>query len=217
MKITKIVLPLVLLFFSINSYAQVNLGIGVKGGLNLSTLTGTPEFITSTMDDKTGYNFSVFYERKVAPYVSIVPEIGYFNNGYGIEIIETTEMGETTGRTLKAKFNVNYFAFKVNAKFSPDLLIVRPYAILGPRIDFYMDSKYSSSDFNVSEFQNVLDSISKSPVFGVNAGVGVDILKVLPFQVFLEFVFNKQLSSAFKNDNVDYKHRSYEFNLGVRF
>jgi len=131
--------------------------VGVKGGLNLSTVSTNS--VSGDISLKPGFNFSVFYEHELIDMLSIRPGLGFEQKGYITEQYD-----------IERKLNINYLQMDV------DILITMPesnipvYFILGPYIDYAVSGtyKFSSTSYDID-----FDNSNYDPNdFGFSFGVG---------------------------------------------
>lgn len=75
----------VMIFIVVTSFAQVDVGKGIKGGLNFATVGGSdaPSSIKST----TQYSVGGFLDIKFPMGVAIQPELLYSVKGYGETVV----------------------------------------------------------------------------------------------------------------------------------
>lgn len=122
---------------------------GIKGGLNVSGITGYAEDTKSLI----GYHIGGFAEVKVSKKIAIQPEFLFSTQGTTIEGFD----GDSN-----TKVNVNYLNIPVLAKYYiTDAFTVEA----GPQIGFLLSAKIKEEDIH---------DLYKSTDFGFNLGCGYD-------------------------------------------
>ncbi|HYG17484.1 MAG TPA: porin family protein [Ohtaekwangia sp.] len=81
---TKLLLSALLIGISAGSFAQAQLGIGIKGGVNFAKLDGTTT-IGGNFKNRTGYHFGAFALVKLTK-IGIQPEIIFSQQGSKVRI-----------------------------------------------------------------------------------------------------------------------------------
>lgn len=129
----KIVLIAFVLFAGINiSQAQVKVSPGLRGGLNLSTLTNIDDNNT-----KTDFYVGGLVNIKFNKFFSLQPEITYSRQGDEGRYFEN-------GRFYSEKYELNYLTFGAVAKFN---FKGKGFHVLaGPSLDLKIDDNYENSN-----------------------------------------------------------------------
>jgi opacity protein-like surface antigen len=200
----KIILTAVAVFGFAFANAQ-EVKFGVKGGINLSTLTGDVEDASS----KVGFQAGGFAEIKLTEEFSIQPEILYSLQG---------AKGDQSGfgYSSKSTLNLSYlnipvmFKYYVAEKFSFEA---------GPQIGFLLsakeDVKVSAYGESASEKIDVKDNL-KSIDFGVNFGAGYDFTENISAGV----RYNLGLSNIADfgdGDNTKFRNSVFSLSVGYKF
>lgn len=154
--------PLFLLFSF--SYAQVELWLGPKAGINIANV--------SDMDGKslTGANFGLAFAVKFSERYALQPEIGFSMQG-SKEVFKSNE-----------DMKLNYFSFGIINK----LYLVEGFHILaGPEFNFKVNDTFSDWDADdyYDENGNYLGDSDTQPFdFALVGGLGYDLPMGLSFE-----------------------------------
>jgi opacity protein-like surface antigen len=177
---------------------------GVKGGINLHTLNGDTEDVSS----KVGFQIGGFAEIKISDKFAIQPEILFSTQG-----AKSKEVNNLF--TAEDKLNLSYLNIPVMAKF----YVAEKFSLeAGPQIGFLLGakSKYErkSEVFgSVSGDEDVKDGF-ESIDFGVNFGAGYDFTENLSGGL----RYNLGLSNIAKTEaGENYKINNSVFSLSVAY
>ncbi|MGG7664464.1 porin family protein [Dyadobacter sp. BHUBP1] len=109
----------------ISHTAQAQLSLGLKGGVNFSTMNAQNSNI-SNFEDRIAPNFAVVFNYRLGPAFSIQAEPGFSSRGATVRpnqpepgIIITP--GSLYQRTMKGVVKVNYFELPIVAQYRPHL------------------------------------------------------------------------------------------------
>ena len=144
----KLLLSLTLIFTSVTITNAQETKFGIKGALNLATITAEDTEI------KVGGAFGGFVEIKISDKFAIQPEITYSIQG-------------ANAKSVDAGFDVNYINIPVMAKF----FVTEKFSLeLGPQIGFVTSAKarYEKLSADAKNFINSTD-------FGINFGMAFDV------------------------------------------
>ncbi|AYN05038.1 porin family protein [Flavobacterium sp. 140616W15] len=180
---------------------------GVKGGINLSTLTGDIEDTSS----KVGFQVGGFAEIKLSDKFSVQPELLYSAqgakrdfNGFDIDEMEVVSADLT--------YKLAYINVPVMAKY----YVAEKFSLeAGPQIGFLVSAKGKVSGGGDSSEEDIKD-LYKSIDFGVNFGAGYDFTE----NVSVGVRYNLGLSNIAKNeegDNAKIKNSVFSLSVGYRF
>ena len=157
----KIVFSLLLSFIVVGTYAQ----FGIKVGANTTTLkiTSADNLIENVKDAQWGFNAGVFYRLKIA-LLYFQPE-AYFSTVSG-----SFKYGDDPHNMELYDFDLNRIDIPliVGMKLGPVRVHAAPVAF------FTISSKSSLTNF---------DEAMKGTTWGYQAGLGIDLLKKLTFDV----------------------------------
>jgi opacity protein-like surface antigen len=167
-KLFTIVIAAVLLITSANLNAQdKTTRIGVKGGLNISNVTGSiREDFSGVFKSYTGFHAGIVLNVKLPLGFAFQPELIYSQNGTKIE---SELLGASTG------LKVGSIQLPLGIQWGIKLGPVRPYATVVPYIGYAL-----SHNLDVAIDQETLKKYWNAFDWGVGVGVGIDIWK---FQV----------------------------------
>jgi hypothetical protein len=172
---------------------------GVKAGVNLATLGGDAEDVSS----KIGFHVGGFAEFKISDKFAIQPELLFSTQGAKEEYSEE-------GFDVENKLNLSYLNIPVMAKF----YVAEKFSLeAGPQIGFLLSakSKVESGDFSGEvDVKDAYESID----FGVNFGAGYDFTENLSAGI----RYNLGLSNIAKTeDGEDFKMNNSVFSLSVGY
>ncbi len=171
----KVILTAVAVFAFGFANAQ-DVKFGVKGGLNVATLTGDIENASS----KIGFHVGGFAEIKISEKFAIQPELLYSTQGAKRDF---SEVFDGDAISTDAKINLAYLNIPIMAKF----YVADKFSLeAGPQIGFLMSAKRDVTEsatidgifYSESEKTDVKDFM-KSIDFGVNFGAGYDFTENL--------------------------------------
>jgi opacity protein-like surface antigen len=161
---------------------------GVKGGLNVATLTGDIDDVSS----KVGFHIGGFAEIKVSDKFAVQPELLF-----------STQGAKSDG---DGKLNLSYINIPVMAKF----YVADAFSLeAGPQIGFLTTAKADGGSVEV----DIKDEM-KSVDFGLNFGAGYDFTENLSAGL----RYNLGLSNTFKTEaGEDFKAKNSVFSLSLGY
>lgn len=181
-----IIVPAFLLI-STGVFAQAQVAIGVKGGLNFAKLDGTSA--EGTFKSRTGYHFGAFGLIKLSK-IGIQPEILFSQQG--------------------AKVKTNTGDFDANFSYITVPVLIKLYTIAGinlqagPQFGFLSRAEFDD--------RNVKDSFKKSDI-SLALGAGWD----LPFGLTVDARYNLGLSKIDDDPTVDkVKNQVWQVSVGYK-
>ena len=150
----KIILMVVMVFTFgfVNAQGKEDMAFGIKGGLNISTITNAD---VDGVNSKSlvGFHVGFFGEFMLGDKFAIQPEVLYSTQGTKIE--------------LKGDLKLDYIAIPVMAKY----YVADSFSLeLGPQIGFLVSAKAKSG----GESEDVKDELKSTDV-SLNFGLGYDI------------------------------------------
>ncbi|MDH3890390.1 MAG: PorT family protein [candidate division Zixibacteria bacterium] len=146
------------LVLTVPAVAQV--GFGVKGGLNVSNLTGAD---SEGFDSRVGLVAGGFVKLNIAPNLAIQPEALFAQKG---------SKGDLGGVT--AKFNLNYFEIPVLLKYTfPTTGEMQPFLFVGPAVAFAQKAEFTVEAGGQSASLDIANE--KSNDVGLVIGGGIDL------------------------------------------
>jgi opacity protein-like surface antigen len=176
-------------------FAQ-GLSFGVKGGMNMSNISGND---VEGTDANMGMAAGAYATISLLPSIAIQPEIIYSQKGW-------KESGEILGYAYEGTSRINYMEIPVLAKISFGA-IVKPYILAGP---YFATRLSSTAEITIggSSTSGDIDEAIKSSDMGLTFGAGVQT----PVKLSLEARYSMGLSSIddtgydldFKNTNISF-------------
>ena len=153
----KIILMVVMVFTFgfVNAQGKEDMAFGIKGGLNISTITNAD---VDGVNSKSlvGFHVGFFGEFMLSDKFAIQPEILYSTQGTKIEF-----------EGIKGDLKLDYIAIPVMAKY----YVADSFSLeLGPQIGFLVSAKAKSG----GESEDVKDELKSTDV-SLNFGLGYDI------------------------------------------
>jgi len=159
---------LVVFLFPIILNAQINTRLGAKPGLSLANQDWKFKATGNSRETniRPGIYFGLFSEFGLSNKLSIVADLGYVQKG-SVEKVEITtiDQPEGTGEFVKFDSRFDFVSFSPALQFSSQMKKIRPFAFVGPRLDYYLGYK---SDHNLDALK---DDFSNT-IFGISAGIG---------------------------------------------
>ncbi len=155
----KIITILAVIILS-NSLLYSQSGLGVKAGLNFNSINDISESVDESWGNKTGYHLGLSYQARV-PFIGIgfQPELLFVRQG-------------AKSNTSNESFYLDYITVPVNIQYGLDLLLFRPFVMVGPYISYAIGKGHMLSGAK-------WDDINRFD-YGYSFGAGIDIWK---FQV----------------------------------
>lgn len=164
-------LMFVLLFLGMGSLALAQgLSFGVKGGINLSSVTGAD---ATGAEAFTGGAGGGYLTLSLLPSFAVQPEILYSQKGWNAS-------GENSGVPTVGEYRINYLEVPVLAKFSFGIL-VKPYILVGPYFANRISSSWEETAGGVTLSGSMDDGLKKSDI-GYVLGAGVSTPIKLSFE-----------------------------------
>ena len=171
--------------------ARAEFKIGVKGGVNISSVHFSQEILSKS--NITGYNIGPMIEF-VAPVVGVGVDAAALFNSKGVEI------GDDTLRS-------NYLDIPVNLKWKFGLPSIKVYLAAGPYVSFKLGG---------DKIWNVIGEQWEAKSFGagLNFGAGVELIKHLQ----VGFNYGLGLTENYSVNKVDLgKNRGWSITAAILF
>ena len=165
----KLLVLLLLLGLGSMALAQ-GLSFGVKGGLNLSSVTGAD---ATGAEAYSGMVAGGYLTLSLLPSLAVQPEILFSQKGWNAS-------GDFLGVPIVGKYRVNYLEIPVLAKFSFGVL-VKPYVLVGPYFATRMSSTWEETAAGIT-LSGSMDDYIKSSDMGFVLGAGVSTPIKLSFE-----------------------------------
>ena len=187
-----------------------NLNLGVKGGLNISTVGGDD---IEERDSRTSFNAGLFAEVPLTDRFSFQPEVLYSGQGFDIMEIDQDNIFDTNENI---EYQLDYIQFPLMAKA---YLIKGLYVEAGPQFGFKINEEIDTAP-NSDGGDTPIDpddSYVKDVDFSGALGVGYKFDNGF----FLSARYTHGFSSIFKEDtifeDVDARNSVWQFGLGFSF
>lgn len=201
MTMKKIGLFSVLVLLSTIAYSQVQVAVGLKGGLNLSKVDIKAG--ASNIDNRTGFHGGAFALFKVTK-IGIQPEILFSKQGSTFQF---------DGNDYEANFDY------INVPIILKLYLAAGLNLqLGPQFAFTSTSEIVETANGVKSTQDAKKLFDKKSDVAIAAGAGWD----LPFGLTLDARYNFGLSDvqfqpANAGDPINFKNQVIQVSLGYKF
>ena len=181
-----------------NSQNKKEVSFGIKGGLNVSTITNVNSIDTGVSSSALiGFHVGVFGEFLLSDKFSLQPELLYSTQG-----VKLNFSGET------GDLKLDYINIPVMAKF----YVAKEFSLeFGPQIGFLTSAKAKSGGASV----DVKESM-KSTDFGLDLGAGYDFGK----NVTLGLLYNYGLTRVQKDlasGESESKNSVFQLSVGYKF
>lgn len=210
----KLFLATVLAFLSATAiYAQADdttTQFGVKGGVNLSNITGDD---IGDLDSRTSFNLGLFMEIPISGRFSFQPEVLYSGQGF-------TVLSRNQDDIFDVGDNVEYQLSYIQVPLMAKLYLVKGlYAEAGPQFGFKVKEEidYKPASEGGDVVVDADDSLIKD--FDTNIAVGAGYKFGNGFLVSARYTYG--LTNVFKDNsvfkNVDAKNAVWQFGVGFSF
>ncbi len=142
---------------------------GVKAGLNVSDVSGTPEYWDEATEGKAGFTGGVFLNYALNDNFSLQPELLFTQKGFRSKLFDEIDLFE-----IDLTVSFNYFELPVLAKyaFSADKKF-RPTLFAGPSFAYCSSSTLTFSSWILSG-EIDFSSVTHTTDFGIVLGGGFD-------------------------------------------
>jgi hypothetical protein len=198
---------LILLFSSVAD-ARVLQGYGVKTGVVIAEQDfDYAEDFDVDPKNRVGLVVGVYLEWLGTPFFSLLTEAHYVQKGMVNENLRTDEFGHPMSPVEESN-RVDYLSIPILAKVAFGTGRVRPYFVLGPRIDFLLgyESRILKDIYEGFEDKNM----------GGTIGIGVE-RKTNLLNMLLELRYSPDFTDAFEKDVLNVKNNSFEILFGLGF
>ena len=203
----------VLCFAFTSLYAQSDskaVQLGVKGGVNLSTLRGD-DF--DDVDSRTSFNAGLVAEIPISEKISFQPEVFYSGQGFDVLEIDQDNIFDTDQ-------NVEYQLDYIQVPLLLKAYIVEGLSVeVGPQFGFKIHEEFDSEpnsdggDFEIDSDDSYVKDFDTSLAFGTSYKFDAGF--------FLSARYNLGLTNIFEDDtifeNVDGKNSVWQFGVGYMF
>lgn len=175
--------------------------IGIKGGMNIATMTGKD---SSGAENRISIHAGLFVEFKINEKFSIQPEAFYSGKGL------TAKVYDDSGYYIDATFRINYIDIPVMFKY----YVADNFSLeAGPYVGILVAAKIAANSSNGSGSADIKE-LFKSMDYGLAFGANYDINNNL----FVNFRYSAGLQEAGNTGGGDdIKHSVIQFGLGYKF
>jgi hypothetical protein len=139
--------------------------------------------------------------------VSIVTEAGYVQRGFATENEGRDDQNNPTW-TFRTDERFDYISLAPQAKVRLQRGRVAPYALAGPRLDFFLGGS--------PDEEGSLASYHASTAFGGVLGAGLEFSQGRPVTPFAEIRYNFDVTNSLPDVPRDMYNNAVDFILGVR-
>ena len=186
-----------LAFGFINAQDKKDMSFGVKGGLNVSSVTNAVQYGANS-SSLIGFHLGVFGEFMVSDKFAIQPELLYSAQGVTVD--------DSEGNKVDAK--LDYINIPVMAKF----YATNSFSLeFGPQIGFLVSAKEKSGGVTTD-----IKDATKSTDFGLNLGMGYDITENMVLGLRYNFGLS-QLQKDLGSGEKASKNSVFQFSFGYKF
>lgn len=203
MKLKLTLLALLLTFFSVTSYSQTTLALGLEAGLNLANVSITP---SQTSNSRTGLIIGGVLDIGISRNIGVTTGLRYTMKGF-----QVTNQGVTFTDKL------NYLEVPALLKVKFPLTEVKPYLVGGPVLGIRVSASEEQS--NGTQTADVdASSAFESIDFGLLFGGGLDFNVANKTDLFIQAGYGFGLSNIWKQTTtVTVKNYGIQFTGGVKF
>lgn len=162
---------------SINFSANAQVKFGVKGGLNISNLSGgLVADATNALKSYTGFNAGVALHIGLPLGFAIQPEVLYVQSGSKMKLFSEEGPLDKLFEDYQTSFVVGNIQVPIGVQWGVKLGPIRPYVQVVPYIGFPLSFSLKSE---LAESTQKIDKANfKTLDYGVGAGVGLDVWKL---------------------------------------
>jgi opacity protein-like surface antigen len=194
-----------------SSPGQAVRGVGLKvGGASASQTWSYSSNGNLETERRWGFDVAVFAEWLNIPVFSFLTELHYVQKGMKESVPITNEQNpDGTGDYMTLSPRVDYLSVPILAKARLNDGEFSPFIVVGPRVDFLLQTRGEG-------FQVVLDKFEKVD-FGVSVGAGLDIRTFEKVQLGFEFRFSPSLKDGYSTQFLNVRNSSMEFLIVAGF
>ncbi|MBD3402552.1 outer membrane beta-barrel protein [candidate division GN15 bacterium] len=185
---------------------------GIKAGLSISNQDydyeeGGP--IDVERESRTGLALSFFAEFPITPILSLQPELAYVQRGSKLFVSRVPETGPPAVETGELDDRIDYLVIPLHLRVRLPGATYRPYALLGPRLDFKINDR--------SESASVLAGDLETINYGLSLGLGLEYGAGPIGAVFTELGYQFDFSKTVDTELLDVSSQSFLFLIGYTF
>jgi len=203
----------------IDSYG-VRIGIGSSTQIWEDKETGNIPEYSGWQDSKTGFIGQVFAEKYISTHFSLRPSIGYIQKGFtGKDHLAYSE--KIVGYYAEdSRIVLHDLSFDLALKYTPVSKKVKPYIIIGLRIDYLMDCQGIIIYYRGEYFQEQIPdpyyrldefTIGDKLSYGAVIGGGISYNDLF----FLDFEYNPAITKNYDAYGLSIYDKYYSLTLGI--
>ena len=201
--------------------AQFYKGLGIKAGTSIANHTFTyngeafdfPKY-------KFGITAGIFKEFQVIQNLKAQVGINYTRKGSNWEIQTTNAYGDLT-EIKTDPLHIDFITTELYAKYEILNGRIKPYALAGLRVDFFLSQKQTSTYGGyTTEYPGIIPTNNK--IFGASLGAGLEYQISKLYSVFIEGTYNPDIT--YITNDMDYygneqkiRGRSFDIRTGIKF
>ncbi len=206
-----IIIIAITLITAASANAQFYKGFGIKGGISIAKQVGTlNDYDMTNHLYKTGITLGIFKEISLIQKLKTQVGINYVKKGTMYQVIPYNTPETKVNYTI----NINFITTEVYAKYEFLSSNIKPYALAGLRLDFYV-SQNNYLD-NGEEVSPRTKSITSNKILGASLGAGVEYQAKKQFSIFLEGTYNPDFTNI--HDELSKMHgQSFDIRTGIKF
>ncbi len=201
----------ILISVSTSISAQLISSLGIKAGSSISNQEWNyTQDDNSDYDNMQGLSLRIFADMFKFSFFEMETELGYSSKGFEVNMpVTTVESPMGTGETISFTNELDYISLSALAKFTHSMEIFSPYLIIGPQFNLLIN-KNPDTGWDV-----VFDKFRETNI-GISAGGGIELGKLLPSPVFIEYRYERDLQDNYEPDNITIKNYSHVVLIGIR-
>lgn len=189
---------------------------GFKAGISISNqnMKYKTVQIDRDFDNYIGLNIDAFVNILDYKIFDLITQLSYSQKGC-IESIISTYVDPIThnyidGETHYFKNKTDYISYFILGKLKSNLKVLNPYLILGPRIDFLINTKSET-------IPHIIYDDLKKYNLGLTIGVGTEFNLLIPYKMLIELQYSPDLEKIYDTQFLYIEKISYEMKLGIIF
>jgi len=200
-----------LLIFSVVSYSQIISAYGLKIGVTASNTNFEYDpalNIIGVRFDKTRIspNIAIFARLFDLKMIDFETQLVYLQKGGDDKFeIRTINQPEGTGEFLTFDIQFDYLQFQVGLRPKYMANKIEIYSYIGGSFDYLLELKGTS----------LTKKQLKNTVLGYALGFGLSFRELLKQPLFIETIYNSDLSDVYPSESTKIKNNSWLFRIGV--
>ena len=219
-------LALLISLFTISAETHAQLSIGVRGGVNFSSIKVKESLIPIDFTIKRGANFALLLNKPISPLLSLQIEPGFSQLGANTKDVSwSNTINKKYEFVEETKLSINYFELPLLLQLRPKLGIVDFIISAGPQLRYLAKAKseFTSTTYadgtleqTTTEKETLTGEDSpKNFEWGISSGIGIAV-SVSKFKIFAEGRYTWGLSNTNKlSDDAKVYNNVSAVNLGV--